>query len=386
MVNIGLTLNGFFKSVEASNLDEFRRKKFKQNTKVILAASAFLTIEQFLYGWFLSKQNSLIQKIHFITAVLMLLAFFVSLYIYSKKKFRFFRLNIFFETFIALTAIVVASSRVVFIQEDIFYLPSIYIAVIYGLAIFLNLNLKQSIFIYFSGTVFLILMLDNFRPLLNYKRVYSDIIVNNLLAWIISLMHYQKSISEFNHIKIIEDNYLDLDRRSRKISRINEQLKSKSITDELTNLNNRREMENNLDYLFIESKKKKDKYFSIIMCDLDDFSDINNNYGHQIGDTVLIEVSDIFKENIRGSDICGRWGGEEFLILCPETTIKEAYKLAERLRRALEENNFKEVEKVTGSFGVASFSNHETRDGLLNKADKRLYKAKERGKNQSVMR
>ena len=187
MVNIGLTLNGFFKSVEASNLDEFRRKKFKQNTKVILAASAFLTIEQFLYGWFLSKQNSLIQKIHFITAVLMLLAFFVSLYIYSKKKFRFFRLNIFFETFIALTAIVVASSRVVFIQEDIFYLPSIYIAVIYGLAIFLNLNLKQSIFIYFSGTVFLILMLDNFRPLLNYKRVYSDIIVNNQLVSLIIL-------------------------------------------------------------------------------------------------------------------------------------------------------------------------------------------------------
>lgn len=386
MVDIGLTLKGFFKSVEASNLDEFKRKKIKQNNKVILAASAFLTIEQFLYGWFLSKQNSLVQKIHFLTALLMFLAFLVSLYIYKKKKYRFFKFNMVFETFIALTAIAVASSRVVFLQEDIFYLPSIYIAVVYGLAIFLNLNLRQSIFIYFSGTLFLILMLENYRPLLNYKRVYSDIIVNNLLAWIISLMHYQKSISEFNHIKIIEDNYLDLDRRSRKISRINEQLKSKSITDELTNLNNRREMENNLDYLFIESKKRKDKYFSIIMCDLDDFSDINNNYGHQVGDNVLIEVSNIFKKNIRGSDICGRWGGEEFLILCPETTIKEAYKLAERLRIALEENNFKEVDKVTGSFGVASFSNNETRDGLLNKADKRLYKAKERGKNQSVMR
>ena len=386
MVNIGLTINSFFKSVEASNLDEFRRKKIKQNNRVILAASAFLSIEQFLYGWFLSKQNSLVQKIHFFTAVLMFSAFLVSLYIYTKKKYRFFKFNIFFETFIALTAIAVASSRVVFLQEDIFYLPSIYIAVIYGLAIFLNLNLKQSIFIYFSGAVFLIFMLENYRPLLNYKRVYSDIIVNNLLAWIISLMHYQKSISEFNHIKIIEDNYLDLDRRSRKISRINEQLKSKSITDELTNLNNRREMENNLDYLFIESKKRQDKYFSIIMCDLDDFSEINNNYGHQVGDKVLIEVSNIFKKNIRGSDICGRWGGEEFLILCPEANINEAYKLAERLRIALEENNFKEVDKVTGSFGVASFSNNESRDGLLNKADKRLYKAKERGKNQSVMR
>ncbi len=386
MVNIGLTINSFFKSVEASNIDEFRRKKIKQNNRVILAASAFLSIEQFLYGWFLSKQNSLVQKIHFFTAVLMFSAFLVSLYIYTKKKYRFFKFNIFFETFIALTAIAVASSRVVFLQEDIFYLPSIYIAVIYGLAIFLNLNLKQSIFIYFSGALFLIFMLENYRPLLNYKRVYSDIIVNNLLAWIISLMHYQKSISEFNHIKIIEDNYLDLDRRSRKISRINEQLKSKSITDELTNLNNRREMENNLDYLFIESKKRQDKYFSIIMCDLDDFSEINNNYGHQVGDKVLIEVSNIFKKNIRGSDICGRWGGEEFLILCPEANIKEAYKLAERLRIALEENNFKEVDKVTGSFGVASFSNNESRDGLLNKADKRLYKAKERGKNQSVMR
>jgi polar amino acid transport system substrate-binding protein len=122
------------------------------------------------------------------------------------------------------------------------------------------------------------------------------------------------------------------------------------------------------------------------MCDLDDFSKVNNNFGHQVGDKVLVKVSNIFKKNIRDSDICGRWGGEEFIILCPDTSIKEAYRLAERLRNSLENSDFDEAKKVTASFGVASFSVTDKRDDLIERADKRLYKAKESGKNKTVMR
>jgi diguanylate cyclase (GGDEF)-like protein len=316
----------------------------------------------------------------------MFLFFTAAVYLNRKNQFNAIKLNYFFEIVVTLAAVTFISLRITLIQQDVFYLPSVYIAVIFGIAVFLILDYKQSFIIYFIGSVFLISLIIFFRPSVDYNTIFIDITVNNFIAWVVSIINYKKSINEFNHLKIIEDNYLSLNKRNERMNKINTKLRSKSITDELTKLYNRREIEKNLDYLFVKANSNIHYKFSVIMCDLDDFSKVNNSFGHQTGDKVLTKVSNIFKKNIRDSDICGRWGGEEFIILSPDTSIKEAYHLAERLREALEESDFDEVKTVTASFGVSSFSIDDNRDDLITRADKRLYKAKENGKNKTMMR
>jgi diguanylate cyclase (GGDEF)-like protein len=374
-------LSGF----RAVNVKEYQISRFKQNNKFIILLSIFIILEQLSCALFLCEKD-LFKNIYYFNSFIIFLLFLTAMYINKKNKFNLIKINYFFETTIALAVVLVVSLRIVFINQGFFYLPSVYFAVIYGIAIFLILDYKQSFIIYFLGSIFLILLIIYFRPLVDQNRVFTEIAVNNFIAWIVSIIHYKKSVNEFNHLKIIEDNYLTLNKRHQRMNKLNTKLRSKSITDELTQLNNRREIEKNLDYLFVKASNNIYSKFSVIMCDLDDFSKVNNNFGHQVGDKVLVKVSNIFKKNIRDSDICGRWGGEEFIILCPDTSIKEAYRLAERLRNSLENSDFDEAKKVTASFGVASFSVTDKRDDLIERADKRLYKAKESGKNKTVMR
>lgn len=374
-------LSGF----RAVNVKEYKISKFKQNNKVIIILSVFIIFEQLLCAQFLCEKI-LYKNIFYINSLLMFLFFTAAVYLNRKNKFNAIKLNYFFETAVTLAAVTFVSLRITLIKQDVFYLPSVYIAVIFGIAVFLILDYKQSFIVYFIESVFLISLIIFLRPSVDYNRIFIDITVNNFIAWIVSIIHYKKSINEFNHLKIIEDNYLTLNKKNKRMNKINTKLRSKSITDELTNLYNRREIEKNIDYLFVKANSNIHYKFSVIMCDLDDFSKVNNTYGHQTGDKVLAKVSNIFKKNIRDTDICGRWGGEEFIILSPDTSIKEAYNLAERLREALEESDFDEVKKVTASFGVSSFSIDDNRDDLINRADKRLYKAKESGKNKTIMR
>jgi diguanylate cyclase (GGDEF)-like protein len=382
---IGDFRNKMLSGFRAVDVKGYKINKFKQNNKVIIILSVFIIIEQFLCSQFLCSQF-LYKKIFFINSLVMFLFFTAAVYLNRKNQFNAIKLNYFFEIVVTLAAVTFISLRITLIQQDVFYLPSVYIAVIFGIAVFLILDYKQSFIIYFIGSVFLISLIIFFRPSVDYNTIFIDITVNNFIAWVVSIINYKKSINEFNHLKIIEDNYLSLNKRNERMNKINTKLRSKSITDELTKLYNRREIEKNLDYLFVKANSNIHYKFSVIMCDLDDFSKVNNSFGHQTGDKVLTKVSNIFKKNIRDSDICGRWGGEEFIILSPDTSIKEAYHLAERLREALEESDFDEVKTVTASFGVSSFSIDDNRDDLITRADKRLYKAKENGKNKTMMR
>ncbi len=104
--------------------------------------------------------------------------------------------------------------------------------------------------------------------------------------------------------------------------------------------------------------------------DLDQFKEINDNFGHQAGDEVLQKISSILKNNIRNVDRCGRWGGEEFLIVCPNTDNKSGIKLAERLRKIIAEASLDPANKVTDSFGIATYSGGEKLDRVIERADK----------------
>lgn len=152
--------------------------------------------------------------------------------------------------------------------------------------------------------------------------------------------------------------------------------------DKLTNLYNRAKLDDSL-LSEINSSKRYDNKLSLVIIDIDNFKLINDTYGHLVGDNVLIQIqmANIMQNNARESDIVGRWGGEEFIVICPNSDIKATKQFAEKLRTLIEKFEFDVVKNKTASFGVAEFEKEDTVNSLLNRADKALYRAKELGRN-----
>ncbi len=168
-----------------------------------------------------------------------------------------------------------------------------------------------------------------------------------------------------------------------------EQIRQLAIVDKLTGVFNRRHFMELLDREIVRSESF-DKPISIILIDIDDFGKYNNANGHLKGDKLLREIGGLLRENIRGVDVVGRYGGEEFIVLLPEASVVEAFEIAERIRRKVEEQKFDGMEKqpngkITISVGVVSCKDKNIgKDGLIKEADISLYKAKQQGKNQIV--
>jgi diguanylate cyclase (GGDEF)-like protein len=162
----------------------------------------------------------------------------------------------------------------------------------------------------------------------------------------------------------------------------NERLYQKlAKTDYLTGHYNRTSIEEFAE-LFIDEATRYKNFFSIIMIDLDDFKEVNDSFGHQAGDLVLKKVAEIATTLIRSSDRIGRFGGEEFIVLLPQTPYEQAKDFAERLRIGISIYHFDGVGAKTASFGVATLEEDDTFFSLIEKADKALYRAKEMGKDQ----
>ncbi len=170
---------------------------------------------------------------------------------------------------------------------------------------------------------------------------------------------------------------------SEKLEQDYKKIEQLSITDKLTQLYNRTK----LDELFALEMSKAYRYqlpLSVIMLDLDHFKAVNDTYGHQVGDVVLQELAALLRAGVRESDHLGRWGGEEFLIIAPNTDLSQARQHAEKLRKAISEFAFSEVGNKSGSFGVACYRPGDTEDSISKRADDCLYLAKEQGRNRVV--
>ena len=153
-----------------------------------------------------------------------------------------------------------------------------------------------------------------------------------------------------------------------------------SVTDQLTGLFNRRK----LDEALIQEMERAERYgqaFSVVICDVDKFKSVNDLHGHQVGDMVLVSITKILRQGVRKTDIIGRWGGEEFIVICPNTDLNGAVAMAEHLRQLVEGNKFNVVGPKTCSFGVAQLTLDEPVKSLVFRADAALYRAKAGGRN-----
>jgi len=174
-----------------------------------------------------------------------------------------------------------------------------------------------------------------------------------------------------------------IDGQERKILKQNSELERLSMTDLLTGILNRLGLKQRGEGV-MKSAIRFHHPLVALMLDLDHFKQVNDRYGHAVGDAVLKRFSEIIQANLRGSDIFGRWGGEEFLILSSYLHLEGAAKMAEKLRLAIEEAEFDGGIRLTTSIGVSEYLSGEAINTLIERADHALYAAKESGRNRVV--
>jgi polar amino acid transport system substrate-binding protein len=202
----------------------------------------------------------------------------------------------------------------------------------------------------------------NKEKIYTFKEIFKYIVITSILflvliGWIIFL-------------------FIEITKRKKLESRLEKIAKE----DKLTHIYNRYKIDESLAEQ-INYAKRNNSPLSVIFFDIDHFKKVNDTYGHKSGDYVLKEIAKIVKNNIRSYDIFGRWGGEEFIILLPNTNIKEAIAVAQKLRKIIESHKFRNIKQITCSFGVTEFNDKDNIEKLIKRVDKYMYEAKKRGRN-----
>jgi two-component system, cell cycle response regulator len=194
----------------------------------------------------------------------------------------------------------------------------------------------------------------------------------------VSQLELQIRLTSMLRIKVLTD----------QLAHANAQLAELAVTDPLTSLHNRRHLYQEMEREFARAQRYR-RPLACFMLDIDHFKNVNDTYGHQVGDRVLVLVADVIRGSVRNTDIAGRFGGEEFMILAPETPAANALVLGERVRQkvaARTEAGQPDVPRVTISIGVATTEHPVASDAneLVRLADEALYKAKEGGRDRVV--
>jgi len=175
--------------------------------------------------------------------------------------------------------------------------------------------------------------------------------------------------------------------RTAELAAVNQKLKNKiqhvehiATHDALTGVFNRRMFESLLDVEIKRAKRYKQP-LSIVLADVDLFKEVNDQYGHAVGDQVLCQLTQILSEHLREGDILSRWGGEEFSMVLPNCTTEQAYDMTDRLRRQIAESSFEKRISVTCSFGVTGYFDNDSVSSVFARVDKALYQAKNNNRN-----
>jgi diguanylate cyclase (GGDEF)-like protein len=212
------------------------------------------------------------------------------------------------------------------------------------------------------------------------SHIKKEMRINKILLIIISLITVSILIT------IV---FIMISRLANKLTIAYKTISLMAVTDELTQLYNRRHFHSCLDEEILRTQRYQNP-IGLLMLDIDDFKRVNDNYGHQVGDKVIVEVADIIKFQTRKTDIMARYGGEEMVGILPETDLLDALKCAEKIRQKIQEKVFKldngDTFGVTVSIGVTSIrqigiSKKDAAKNIIKMADEALYKAKNSGKN-----
>ncbi len=209
----------------------------------------------------------------------------------------------------------------------------------------------------------------------NKKQIKKQIIIRNSFM-IGFLIFFNIAFVVFARFRLKTVDHMKLEKANIKLEDI-------SRKDPLTNISNRRDILEKVEYETLRFERNK-QTFCIVMGDLDHFKSVNDRYGHECGDYVLKELVDTIVSGLRKQDIVGRWGGEEFILLLPETKIDGGKVAAEKIRRKIAQKEFIYHDKIipiTITFGVSEYSNEKDIDGCIKEADIALYKGKNKGRN-----
>ncbi len=196
-------------------------------------------------------------------------------------------------------------------------------------------------------------------------------------------------VTQSELLRLVNNKWMDIIKeKGNELSKINEELINKTAqlemqasTDFLTKLYNRSKFDSMVNYEIHQVQRYSNRNLSLILLDIDDFKYINDNYGHDVGDSILQEIAKIITISSRKSDIAARWGGEEFILMLPETNIEQALLVAQKIRSTIQNHEFVKRLKITCSLGVSQFQTTDIYTQLFKRADGALYKAKNNGKN-----
>lgn len=215
--------------------------------------------------------------------------------------------------------------------------------------------------------LFNLLMLILFSQIDLFEKIYAYSIEHELDEIILLFITLSISLTLF------------LYRRWQEEKTLKAKLLSMATHDGLTGMYNRRGIDSILEEE-LERSKRTGSFFSVVMVDLDDLKIINDSYGHDTGDSVLQQLASVLSSSTRGSDKVARWGGDEFLILCPDTDKDGATCIANKLTKNVGEYLFNTIGRCTVSIGTATLQENDTVDSLFTRADNYMYQAKENGK------
>jgi len=205
--------------------------------------------------------------------------------------------------------------------------------------------------------------------------LFSDRIADMSPEYLMELIAYDFIFIILDNLQILITSYY-----KRKQFYDNKKLLKLYFTDPVTNIYNRNKFNEELEKWIKYCHRYRDP-LSLVIFDIDDFKMINDSYGHLLGDNVLQHITITIETAIRDTDVFARWGGDEFLILLPNTDIFHSERTVERLKSIVESNDYGEVKQVTCSFGLVTLRKGENARGFIKRADDLLYMAKREGKN-----
>ncbi|MBR0599685.1 GGDEF domain-containing protein [Sinanaerobacter chloroacetimidivorans] len=270
-------------------------------------------------------------------------------------------------------------------EQQGFSSASTYICTIIAIAAFISFTPVEGAFLYSIAFLLFILILPRYQHNVDAVQTLTvNSFLMSILAWLLNSMIFQGKVTAYQHRKTIEEKTLELERINKELEEKNKELKEMSIRDSLTSLLNHK---NSLKRLKeeVERAKRISYPLCVAMIDLDNFKHINDEHGHQTGDDVLTIVAKILKETCRTTDIIGRYGGEEFIIIMPDTGADDAGLLIKRIQKRILEEEFEKGIHITFSCGISEL-NGESVHGIVRSSDLMLYRAKKKGKNRVEIR